>query len=133
MSDVGGTDVVIDDNENVTAGTGLKLALYTKERATTSLPALYVVGQTDSPFSADSPATEDQVNSSNPQMKTMRVSMLRGIAKRANAYGEAIAEQLYIATVVDGAGVAHAGRASIKIVGSTVADDGTNLVVTLAP
>lgn len=90
MSLTAGTNVVVADNEVVTAGSGLKLELYNAELATITLTPLYTVGQTSSPFSADAPATEGQVADANPQLQAMRVSTLRGIAARANAYGAAI-------------------------------------------
>ena len=90
MSLLAGTNVTISDTELVLTGSGLKLELYNAELAVTELMALYTVGQTTSPFSADAPATQGQVDDANPQLQTMRVSVLRAIASRANAYGAAI-------------------------------------------
>jgi hypothetical protein len=85
----GGTDVVVSSDESA-AGAGLQWALYQADVATANLPSLYVVGQTTSPFSSDNPATAQQVADANPQLTTVRLSILRGIATKANAWARTI-------------------------------------------
>ena len=85
-----GRDVVITDEETVSQGSGLKLELFNAEKATLSLPTLYTLGQTTPPFTLEVPATTDQLAKFNPQLTALRISMLRGVATRANAYGSQI-------------------------------------------
>jgi hypothetical protein len=86
MSMTAGTDVAVSDAE-VVSGTGAKREYYDAEVAATTLPALYTLGQTTAPFSPEAPATQEQLNEFNPGVASIRLSILRGIATRANAFG----------------------------------------------
>jgi hypothetical protein len=94
MSLDAGDDVVVGDNEAVSAGSGLKLELYNAEEATLTLMPFYVVGQTSAPFTPEAPATQETANELNTPIRTMRLSILRGIASRANAWGGVIVNHI---------------------------------------
>lgn len=82
-------DVVIADNESVSAGEGVKLAYYQDMLArTTTLPPLYTLGQTSPPFSSEAPATQADLERYNPMIAQMRLSILRSIARFANVHGD---------------------------------------------
>lgn len=131
MSTVGGEDVVIKDDETVSSGSGLKLAIFQKELATTTLPELYTAGK--SPFLGTDEQTVANVSDANQKMRDSRLQMLRGICKRANAIGEAIGEQYYFQTVVDKNGLSHSGKPKVKFLASTVTENESEIVVTIIP
>jgi hypothetical protein len=87
MSMNAGTDVVVDENEAVTAGSGLKLELYTADKASLvaagALQTVPVLGDTAAPYSTERPAADSDV----ALVKAARVRVLRGAARQANVYG----------------------------------------------
>lgn len=85
-----GNNVVVTDSGHVASGTGLKRELFDAEVVVTDLPSPYAVGQTTDPFSNDRPASPEMLASINPQRMKMRAEILKGIARRANAWGDAI-------------------------------------------
>ena len=89
MTLLAGTDVEISDAEVVT-GSGLKREIYNAEVAITTLPVLYYEGQTTSPFSSGYPATAAAIAEMNPMMQGLRLTILRGIAKRSNVIGQTV-------------------------------------------
>ena len=88
MAMIAGDDVVIADDETVSAGTGMKRAIYDADAASLAptLPAAPVLGSTAAPWRGEKPVSADDVAS----VKTARVKILREAARRANAYGEAL-------------------------------------------
>ncbi len=86
MAMVVGVDVVVDNDEVVTAGTGLKRTLYDADVATISLPTLPTLGSTAAPWNTQRPVSQDDID----RVKEARVRVLQDAARRANAYGGAL-------------------------------------------
>jgi len=81
-----GVDVVIDNAETVVSGSGLKLELYNADVAGIALPAMQPIGYSMAPFSTERPCEQQDRD----RVQAARVAIKRDVARRANAYGQAI-------------------------------------------
>lgn len=86
MAMIEGVDVVVEDDETVSAGTGMKRAFYDEDVATLVLPDLPVLGSTVAPWRPEKPVSAEDVQT----VQQARVKLLRESARRANAYGKAL-------------------------------------------
>ena len=80
MALIPGVSVVVEDDETLSAGTGLKLELYIADIATADIPAALVLGSTTFPYSSGRPVTAADVSVT----ADARLLVLRDAARRAN-------------------------------------------------
>ncbi len=90
MAMIPGVNVVVADNETVSAGTGLKLELYTADIATADIPPVLALASTAFPYSAGRPASAADVAAT----ATARLMVLRDAARRANYMAAALSAHI---------------------------------------